>query len=75
MKILAVEMTSGGDMLQLMDPLAVRLQGEARRADLRASMQASREGTVRRRVGGWLVVLGGRLAPERAGLQPAADCG
>jgi hypothetical protein len=62
-------------MLQLLDPLALRLQGEATRAVVRASMQASRGGTVRRRFGGWLVGLGERLAPETASLRPAADRG
>jgi len=62
-------------MLQLLDPLAFRLQGEATRAGVRASMQASRGGTVRRRIGGWLVSLGERLAPETASLRPAADRG
>ena len=28
-------------MIQLMDPLGLRLQGEARRSELRASMQAA----------------------------------
>jgi hypothetical protein len=58
-----------------MDPLTLRLQDEARRADLRAAMQASRAGTVRRRFGGWLVGLGERLATEVPARQPAADCG
>jgi hypothetical protein len=62
-------------MLQLLDPLALRLQGEATRAGVRASVQASRGGTVRRRFGGWLVSLGERLAPETASLRPAADRG
>ena len=62
-------------MIQLLDPLALRLQGEATRAELRASMQASRGGTVRRLFGGWLVGLGERLAPETTSLRPAADGG
>jgi hypothetical protein len=60
-------------MFQLMDPLALRLQGEARSAELRASMHAARGGTARRRLGGWLVSLGERLAQEDASLRPAAD--
>ena len=60
-------------MFQFLDPLALCLQGEARRAELRASMHAARGGTVRRRFGGWLVSLGERLAQEDATLQPAAD--
>jgi hypothetical protein len=60
-------------MIQLMDPLGLRLQGEARRSELRASMHAARGGTVRRRLGGWLVSLGERLAQEDASLQSAAD--
>jgi hypothetical protein len=60
-------------MFQLMDPLALRLQGDARSAELRASMQAARGGTARRRFGGWLVSLGERLAQEDASLRPAAD--
>ena len=62
-------------MIQLMDPLALRLQGESRRAELRASMQAARGGSVRRRFGGWLVSIGERLAQEDAALRPAADWG
>jgi hypothetical protein len=62
-------------MFQFLDPLALRLQGEARRAELRASMDAARGGAVRRRLGGWLVSLGERLAREDATLQPAADWG
>ena len=75
MKILAVEIKEGKEvkMIQFLDPLALRLQGEARRAELRASMQAARGGTARRRFGGWLVSLGERLAQEDATLQPAAD--
>ncbi|HEY8180290.1 MAG TPA: hypothetical protein VIH33_07795 [Candidatus Limnocylindria bacterium] len=75
MKILAVEIKEGKEvmMFQFLDPLALRLQGEARRAELRASMQAARGGTVRRRFGGWLVGLGERLAREDATLQPATD--
>jgi hypothetical protein len=61
-------------MIQLMDPLGLRLQGEARRSELRASMQAAHGPTIRRRFGGWLVSLGERLAQENATLQPAADC-
>ncbi len=75
MKILSIENQQGKEvtMFQLLDPLALRLQGEARRAELRASMDAARSGTVRRRFGGWLVSLGERLAQEDATLQPAAD--
>lgn len=58
-----------------MDPLVVRLQDEARRAELLATMQASRRGTVRRRFGGWLVNLGERLGPEAPTRQPVGDCG
>jgi hypothetical protein len=75
MKILSIEIKEGKEvmMFQFLDPLALRLQGEARRAELRASMQAARSGTVRRWFGGWLVSLGERLAQEDATLQPAAD--
>jgi hypothetical protein len=80
MKILSIEINEGKikegkevKMFQFLDPLALRLQGEARRADLRASMQAARGGSIRRRFGGWLVSLGERLAQEDASLQPAAD--
>ena len=77
MKILADEIKEAKEvtMFQFLDPLALRLQGEARRAELRASMHAARGGTVRRRFGGWLVSLGERLAQEDATLQPAADWG
>lgn len=62
-------------MFQQIDTLTLRLLDEARRAELRATMQASREGTVRRRFGGWLVNLGERLAREAPSLPAAADCG
>ena len=77
MKILAVEMKEAKEvtMFQFLDPLALRLQGEARRTELRASMRAARGGTFRRRFGGWLVSLGERLSQEDATLQPAADWG
>jgi hypothetical protein len=77
MKILSIEIKEGKEvkMFQFLDPLALRLQGEARRAELHASMHAARGGTIRRRFGGWLVSLGERLAREDASLQPSADWG
>jgi hypothetical protein len=62
-------------MFQFLDPLALRLQGESRRAELQASMHAARGGTIRRQFGGWLVSLGEWLAREDATLQPSPDWG
>jgi hypothetical protein len=51
-------------MLQLhRDPLALRLDADARRAVIRTSVRTRRAVTVRRRLGGWLVSVGERLAP------------
>ena len=53
-------------MLQLhRDPLALRLDADARRAAIGTSVRARRVGTVRRRLGGWLVSAGERLAESR----------
>ena len=60
-------------MFLFVDPAALRLHDEARRAELRASMQAARSGNIRRRLGGWLVSLGTRLADEDPTLRPAAN--
>jgi hypothetical protein len=73
MKILAVEVR-GGEMIQLhRDPLALRLDGDARHLAIRTSTRVRRAGAVRRRFGGWLVSAGERLAPETASLGPASD--
>jgi hypothetical protein len=62
-------------MLQLhRDPLALRLDGDARHVAIRTSTRARRAGAVRRRFGGWLVRTGERLAPESASMRPASDC-
>jgi hypothetical protein len=53
-------------MLQLhRDPLALRLDADARRTVIGTSVRARRVGTVRRRLGGWLVSAGERLAESR----------
>jgi diadenosine tetraphosphatase ApaH/serine/threonine PP2A family protein phosphatase len=64
-------------MIQLhRDPLAQRLDGDARPVVIRSSMRAPRTGAVRRRFGGWLVSVGERLASEStANLKRASDCG
>jgi len=60
-------------MFLFVDPAALRLHDEARRAELRASMRAARSSNLRRRFGGWLVNLGERLAQEDASLRPVAE--
>jgi hypothetical protein len=62
-------------MIQLhRDPLALRLDGDARHVVIRTTTRARRAGPVRRRFGGWLVSVGERLAPETESMRPASDC-
>jgi hypothetical protein len=62
-------------MIQLhRDPLALRLDSDARHVAIRSSARAPRAGKVRRRFGGWLVRVGERFAPETASMRPASDC-
>jgi hypothetical protein len=63
-------------VLQVLDPGALSLHGQTQRDVLRATMEASRRGTVRRPLGGLLVNVGERLAPGTVQqLRPAADRG
>ena len=63
-------------MHHLMDYEALRLDPGVRRTRALTSIRASRPGAVRRRVGGWMVNVGYRLArEEQPGLRTAADSG
>jgi hypothetical protein len=61
-------------MNHLMDYEALRLDPGVRRSRALTSVRGTRRGTVRRRVGGWLVNVGSRLAQEeQPGLRTAAN--
>lgn len=60
-------------MLQLMDPVSLRLESETRRARALATMRASRGGRMRRQLGGWLVTVGARLADEDRPVRAVAE--
>ena len=62
-------------MLQLMDPVSLRLESETRRARALETMRAARRGTVRRQLGGWLVNVGSRLADEEPRVRSLAHSG
>jgi hypothetical protein len=59
-------------MLQLMDPVSLRLESETRRARALATMRAARGGRMRRQLGGWLVSVGSRLAEEERRVRAVA---
>jgi hypothetical protein len=59
-----------------MDYEAIRLDPKPRRTRALTRNQIARRGTVRRRIGGWLVNVGSRLAQEeQPGLRTVADSG
>ena len=60
-------------MLQLMDPVSLRMESETRRARALATMRAARGGRVRRQFGGWLVSFGSRLAEDEPRVRVVAE--